>query len=66
MKIYLNQQPIETGEEATVKTLLDSQQIAAEGTAVAINNKLVPKGEWATHSLCDEDKVTVIRATFGG
>ncbi len=66
MKIYLNQQPIEVAIETTVRELLDSRQIALDGTAVAVNNKLVPKSEWETFQLNNDDKLTVIRATFGG
>ncbi len=66
MKIYVNQQPIEVDDETTVKALLKAQQIAPDGTAVAVNNKLVPKGEWESHRLNNEDKLIVIRATFGG
>ncbi len=66
MKIYLNQQPIEVAIETTVRELLDSRQIVLDGTAVAVNNKLVPKSEWETFQLNNDDKLTVIRATFGG
>ncbi len=66
MKIYLNQQPIEVAIETTVKEMLESQQIVTDGTAVAVNNKLVPKSEWETFQLNNDDKLTVIRATFGG
>ena len=48
------------------KELLDMQQIAIEGTAIAIDNKLVPKNEWNDRILTDGNKITIIRATFGG
>ena len=37
-----------------------------EGTAIAIDNKLVPKNEWNDRILTDGNKITIIRATFGG
>lgn len=43
MKIYINQKEIEVQDNISVKELLDMQQIAIEGTAIAIDNKLVPK-----------------------
>lgn len=46
MKIYINQKEIEVQDNISVKELLDMQQIAIEGTAIAIDNKLVPKNEW--------------------
>lgn len=66
MKIYINQKEIEVQDNISVKELLDMQQIAIEGTAIAINNKLVPKNEWNDRILTDGNKITIIRATFGG
>lgn len=66
MQVYLNQKETEVPEGTTVKGLLDRQQIAVEGTAIAIDNKLVPKSEWDNRTLVPGDKITLIRATFGG
>ena len=35
-------------------------------TAIAIDNKLVPQNEWNDRILTDGNKITIIRATFGG
>ena len=64
MKIYINQKEIEVQDSISVKELLDMQQI--EGTAIAIDNKLVPQNEWNDRILTDGNKITIIRATFGG
>ena len=66
MKIYINQKEIEVQDSISVKELLDMQQIAIEGTAIAIDIKLVPKNEWNDRILTDGNKITIIRATFGG
>ena len=52
MKIYINQKEIEVQDSISVKELLD--------------NKLVPKNEWNDRILTDGNKITIIRATFGG
>ena len=66
MKIYNNQKEIETQDSISIKELLDMQQISIEGTAIAIDNKLVPKNEWNDRILTEGNKITIIRATFGG
>lgn len=66
MKIYINQKEIETRDSISIKELLDMQQISIEGTAIAIDNKLVPKNEWNDRILTEGNKITIIRATFGG
>ncbi len=66
MKIYINQKEIEKKDSISIKELLDMQQISIEGTAIAIDNKLVPKNEWNDRILTEGNKITIIRATFGG
>ena len=66
MKIYINQKEIETQDSISIKELLDMQQMSIEGTAIAIDNKLVPKNEWNDRILTEGNKITIIRATFGG
>ena len=66
MKIYINQKEIETRDSISIKELLGMQQISIEGTAIAIDNKLVPKNEWNDRILTEGNKITIIRATFGG
>ena len=66
MKIYIKQKEIETQDSISIKELLDMQQISIEGTAIAIDNKLVPKNEWNDRILTEGNKITIIRATFGG
>lgn len=66
MKIYINQKEIETQDSISIKELLDMQQISIEGTAIAIDNKMVPKNEWNDRILTEGNKITIIRATFGG
>ena len=66
MKIYINQKEIEAQDSISIKEALDMQQISIEGTAIAIDNKLVPKNEWNDRILTEGNKITIIRATFGG
>lgn len=67
MKIYINQKEIEVQDNISVKELLDMQQIAIEGTAIAIDNKAgSQKMNGNDRILTDGNKITIIRATFGG
>ncbi|WP_028979827.1 sulfur carrier protein ThiS [Sporocytophaga myxococcoides] len=50
-----------------LSSLLDQLNIKeSKGVAVAINDRVLPKKHWATQTLKDQDKVTIIRATQGG
>lgn len=66
MKVFLNRTPVEIPAETTLAELLEAQGIAADGTAVAVNNRVVPRAAWAATPLTEEAKITVIRAVCGG
>jgi sulfur carrier protein len=38
----------------------------AKGIAIAVNQEIVPKANWATHLLNPGDYITIIKATQGG
>ena len=46
--------------------LLTRERIPSEGVAVAVNNRVVPRGEWAATPVEEGMKITVIRAVCGG
>lgn len=39
---------------------------STQGIAIAVNEQVIPKAEWATRLLQDKDEVLLIRATQGG
>ncbi|MCD7710246.1 MAG: sulfur carrier protein ThiS [Porphyromonadaceae bacterium] len=66
MKIYLNRQEIYVGSRCTLKELLLGQSITPEGIAIAVNNRVIRKEDWADTFLSNNDKVMVIHASYGG
>ena len=67
MVVFVNNTQHELSSTATVAETLASLNIeAARGVAVAVNNTVVPRAEWAATDLRDNDRLTVIRATQGG
>ena len=67
MKIYLNNQLIDLPNDyMSVQDLLKWKNISEQGTAVALNDKLLLKKDWPIKYLEDLMRVTVISAAFGG
>jgi len=67
MNIYVNSKLQELPESAKITDALQSLNITARsGIAIAINNSVIPKTEWSTHSLQADDQLTLIKATQGG
>lgn len=67
MKIQLNNQLLELPVEVTTAaSLIKWKGFPADGTALAINNRLIRRAMWASAQLQEGDRVTVISAAFGG
>lgn len=66
MEVFINHSPVETDAATTLAELLMQEGIVADGIAVAIANKVVPRSEWPTTRLQAGTKITVIRAVCGG
>ncbi len=66
MKVYLNNKEIELENNSNLIFLLEQYGIIKPGIAVAVNNSVIPKTQWDTYFLNDNDKITIIRAISGG
>ncbi|GAA4850113.1 sulfur carrier protein ThiS [Algivirga pacifica] len=66
MQVLINQRPIDCQEKSTLLNLIEEQQFSQQGIAVAVNNNIVPKINWASHVLNANDHITIIGATQGG
>lgn len=66
MQVLYNGETVELGSATKVSDFLAFQSIATNGVAVAINNKVIPKTNWSSTELKDQDKILVITAAQGG
>ncbi|MCP9612016.1 sulfur carrier protein ThiS [Coprobacter tertius] len=64
MKVFLNHQEICVGSRVTLRDLLAGQSLTADGSTVAVNNRVITKEEWRETFLSNGDKVTVIKTTY--
>lgn len=69
MEIIVNNQKknLEAYSTITVQQLLNIQiPEKQKGIAIAINNNIVSKAEWATKIITQNDNILIIKATQGG
>lgn len=67
MTIWVNQEAKSITENTRLLTLLEQLDRAKQtGIAVALNQQVIPRQQWAETTLKTEDKVTIITATQGG
>jgi sulfur carrier protein len=67
LEVSINQEKFHVPDSGTLADVLPLLQIRqADGIAIAVNENVIPKGEWEKYQLKEQDKVFVIRATQGG
>jgi sulfur carrier protein len=66
-EVSINQKKFQLPENGTLADVLPLLRIMqADGIAIAVNEEVIPRGEWSGYVLKDADRVFVIRATQGG
>ena len=66
MQIVLNGDVMEAANGATVGTLLVQLGISRERVAVELNAAIVPKVDYDTRLLSDDDKIEIVHFVGGG
>ncbi len=66
MRVTLNGEPAEIGDNGTIADLLDSLRIGRERVAVEVNLDIVPKAMYDIHRLSEGDKIEVVHFVGGG
>ena len=65
--VHVNDSPHEVALGKTLAGLLEDLAVAhRRGVAVAVNDAVVPRADWAARQLQVEDRVVVIAAVQGG
>ena len=65
MKVTVNDEAVEVGEQTTVATLLDRMGFSERGIAVAVDWSVIPRSQWDTE-LTEGAKIEVVTAVQGG
>ena len=66
MEIVVNGKTETLDKELSVLELLEKLDVAKVGTAIAINNQIVPRDSHANARISDGDRIEIIRPIGGG
>ncbi|MEH0834679.1 sulfur carrier protein ThiS [Pectobacterium cacticida] len=66
MRITLNDEPFDVPETLTVEALLHQMDRLQPGTALAINQTIIPRDTWSQHQVQDGDDILLFQAIAGG
>lgn len=65
MKIFVNNKEVET-QAQTLLQLADEWSLPAQGVAIAIDNRMIPRTQWGETPIAEGTSVVVIKAACGG
>ena len=65
MKLRVNSQEVET-EVQTLQEFSQKLELASNGIAIAVNNRMIPRAEWESFTLSENDSIIIIKAVCGG
>ena len=66
MIVSVNKKDIEVDDNITIESMLFFLEIKTEFIAIEVNSTIIPKSEFATHMLNENDKIMIINAVGGG
>ncbi|MFJ3979002.1 sulfur carrier protein ThiS [Streptomyces sp. NPDC090021] len=66
MTISVNGEPREVAADTTLDTVVADLTAAASGVAAALNETVVPRGQWPATPVGDGDRVEILTAVQGG
>lgn len=66
MKIDVNEKCVELNEKSNIEQLLALLDSPLKGSAIAVNQKIISRSEWANYQLQENDQVSLFQAIAGG
>jgi sulfur carrier protein len=66
MNVFINHTAHEIEENSTVSLLIQKLQLPIKGIAISVNETVIPKAQWESHQLNNQDQILIITASQGG
>ena len=67
MIVYINNKEFSFEKEHTIaQAIKEVEGIPDSGIAIALNNDVIPATQWDSTKLSDGDRITIIKAFYGG
>jgi len=66
MQLVVNDQPITCPAHLSITELLQQLDRHQPGSAVAVNQRVIPQVQWASHQLNEGDAILLFQAIAGG
>jgi len=66
MRILFNDEPLQCVDGLTIATLLEQLGQLKPGVALALNQQILPREQWALQQVNDDDRILLFQVIAGG
>lgn len=66
MRVLFNDEPMMCDENLTVAALLETLRQLKPGTALALNQQILPREQWENQQVNDGDQILLFQVIAGG
>ncbi|MBU3023718.1 sulfur carrier protein ThiS [Aestuariibacter sp. A3R04] len=66
MQVYFNDDPVAVPEECSLEAMVKELTQSNSKLAVAVNNTIVPRSQWAEFALSENDHIAAFTLVAGG
>ena len=66
MKILINDIEMELEGNVSIRSILEKANSFMEGVAFAVNDNVVPRSQWDSFVISENDNILIIKAARGG
>jgi sulfur carrier protein len=66
MKVQINNSEMIVDENVSIRSILEKTNSPTEGVAFAVNDSVVPRSQWDSFVIKENDSILIIKAARGG
>ena len=66
MRILFNDEPLQCADGLTIAALLEQLGQLKPGVALALNQQILPREQWALQQVNDDDRILLFQVIAGG
>ena len=66
MNVIVNESVVAVAAESSIEQLLKTLDKPLKGSALAVNQNIISRSQWADYKLCEGDQISLFQAIAGG
>lgn len=66
MKIFVNNSELSVDQSIAIKQIMELTSTPTDGVAFAVNDTVIPRSQWDSFVIKENDNILIIKAARGG